>query len=249
VCWAANPVFFVVNIRPLLLDPIDRNGSAGMFRTLAIVSALFTLPALWFPGEPEKRLTKTSAAPAKLGVDDWRVLIAMALFTFGSLAIWPFMERAAHAIGLSAVTYGRYQSIATIASMLSNLGLATVSVHVSGTLPLARAFLVCGLSCAALTTVTDAWAFALALLIFNASWFMCYPLLMGIGYSVDDSGRLAVLSSAVWLLMMSLGSLTTGFTAELLRGYRRRPDGSCRLRGSYRGDLAALSPTRCECVL
>jgi hypothetical protein len=50
---------------------------------------------------------------------------------------------------------------------------------------------------------------------------MCYPLLMGIGYSVDDSGRLAVLSSAVWLLMMSFGSLATGFTAELLLGYRQ----------------------------
>jgi hypothetical protein len=84
------------------------------------------------------------------------------------------MERAAHAIGLSAVTYGRYQSTATIASMLSNLGLAAVSVHLSRTLPLACALLVCGLSCAALTTVTDARAFALALLIFNASWFMCY---------------------------------------------------------------------------
>jgi hypothetical protein len=195
-------------------------GVAGMFCALAILSALFTLPAFVFPGEPEKLLTKTSAEPANLGGDDWRVLIAMALFTFGSLAIWPFMERAAHAIGLSAVTYGRYQSIATIASMLCNLGLAAVSVHLSRTLPLACALLVCGLSCAALTTVTDAWAFALALLIFNASWFMCYPLLMGIGYSVDYSGRLAVLSSAVWLLMMSLGSLATGFTAELLRGYR-----------------------------
>jgi MFS family permease len=104
--------------------------------------------------------------------------------------------------------------------MLCNLGLAAVSIHVSRTLPLACALLVCGLSCAALTTVTDAWAFALALLIFNASWFMCYPLLMGIGYSVDDSGRLAILSSAVWLLMMSLGSLATGFIAELLGGFR-----------------------------
>jgi membrane protein implicated in regulation of membrane protease activity len=57
--------------------------------------------------------------------------------------------------------------------------------------------------------------------LFNASWFICYPLLLGIAYSVDGGGgRLAVLCSAVWLLMMSLGSLATGVLAQALGGYR-----------------------------
>jgi predicted MFS family arabinose efflux permease len=195
-------------------------GVAGMFCALAVLSALFTLPAIGLPAAPEKHPVKVGRKPADIGGDGWRVLIAMALFTFGSLAIWPFMERAAHAIGLSAVTYGRYQSIATIASMLGNLGLAAVSARLSRTMPLVGAVLVCGLSCAALTTVAEGWAFALALVIFNASWFVSYPLLMGIGYFVDRSGRLAVMSSAIWLLMMSLGSLGTGIAAQLLRGYQ-----------------------------
>ncbi len=197
-----------------------RFGVAGMFCALAALSALFTLPAVWLPAAPVEQLAKNPRQSAHIGADGGRVLISMALFTFGSLAIWPFMERAAHAIGLSAVTYGRYQSLATIASMLSNLGLAAVSARLSRTLPLVAALSVCGLSCAALTTVTEGWAFALALLVFNASWFISYPLLMGIGYGVDPSGRLAVMSSAVWLLMMSLGSLATGVTAQLLRGYQ-----------------------------
>jgi hypothetical protein len=95
-----------------------------------------------------------------------------------------------------------------------------VNARLSRTLPLVGAVLVCGLSCAALTTVAEGWAFALALVIFNVSWFVSYPLLMGIGYFVDRSGRLAVMSSAVWLLMMSLGSLATGIAAQLLRGYQ-----------------------------
>jgi predicted MFS family arabinose efflux permease len=195
-------------------------GVAGMFCALAALSVLFTLPAIWLPGAPQKPLAKVARQPTAIGGDGWRVLICMALFTFGSLAIWPFMERAAHAIGLSAVTYGRYQGVATIASMLGNLGLAAVGGRLSRTLPLVAAFLVCGLSCAALTTVTEGWVFALALVVFNASWFVSYPLLMGIGYVVDHSGRLAVMSSAVWLLMMSLGSLATGITAQLFRGYQ-----------------------------
>jgi hypothetical protein len=104
--------------------------------------------------------------------------------------------------------------------MLGNLGLAAVGVRAPRAVPLAVAVLVCGLSCAALTTVTEGWLFALALVIFNASWFISYPLLMGIGYGVDRSGRLAVMSSGIWLLMMSLGSLATGITAQLLRGYQ-----------------------------
>jgi hypothetical protein len=195
-------------------------GVAGMFQALAMLSALFTLAAVWLPAAPAQPALKRRRPPSEIGGDGWRVLIAMALFTFGSLAIWPFMERAAHAIGLSAVTYGRYQSVATIASMLGNLGLAALSSRLSRTLPLAGALLVCGLSCAALTTVTEGWAFASALVIFNASWFMSYPLLMGLGYGIDPGGRLPVMSSAVWLLMMSLGSLATGITAQLLRGYQ-----------------------------
>ena len=195
-------------------------GVAGMFSALALVSALFVLPALWLPAAPGPILEKVDVKRAALGGDAWRVLCAMALFTFGSLAIWPFMERAAHAIGLTAVTYGRYQSIATVASMLGNLGLAASRARLTRTLPLVCALTVCGLACAGLTTVADGWAFALMLVIFNASWFVSYPLLMGIGYAVDRSGRLAVLCSGVWLLMMSLGSLATGITAQLLRGYQ-----------------------------
>jgi predicted MFS family arabinose efflux permease len=195
-------------------------GVAGMFCALALLSTLFTLPAVWLPSASGERLITVRAERADIGGEGWRVLICMALFTFGSLAIWPFMERAAHAIGLSAIIYGRYQSIATIASMAGNLGLAAVSARLTRTLPLACALLLCGVSCAALTTVTQGWAFALALVMFNASWFVSYPLLMGIGYAVDRTGRLAVLSSAVWLLMMSLGSLATGITAQLLRSYQ-----------------------------
>jgi predicted MFS family arabinose efflux permease len=198
-----------------------RYGVAGMFGALAVLSIFFTfgawaLPAgIAFPGVPNLGVSKSA-----LGSDAWQVLAAMALFTFGSLAIWPFMERAAHAIGISAVVFGRYQSAATLLSAFGNVALAVVSTRVSLKASLACALLTCACACGALTTVTAGPLFGLALIVFNMSWFVCYPLLLGIAYSVDTGGRLSVLCSAVWLLMMSLGSLMTGILAHVLGGYR-----------------------------
>lgn len=199
-----------------------RVGVHGMFAALAGFTALCTGFAWTLPGRtPAARATaEAETLHTPDGADRWRVLAAMALFTFGSLAIWQFVERAAHAIGVSAVDYGRYQSIATLASAASNIVLAVLVTRLRRAVPLAVALLACGLSCAALTTVPSAWGFALALLIFNMSWFVSYPLLLGIGYAVDPSGRLAVLCSAAWLLMMSFGSLATGVIAQVLGGYR-----------------------------
>jgi len=197
-------------------------GVSGMFAALAGLSTVFTLAAAWLPaesGNPGKDAGGLTSAG--LGADEWRVLASMALFTFGSLAIWPFMERAAHAINISAVTFGRYQSAATIVSALGNIILAATAARLRLSWTFALAVFICAGACAALTTVSSGSAFGWALILFNSSWFICYPLLLGIAYSVDESGgRLAVLSSAVWLLMMSLGSLATGVLAQALGGYR-----------------------------
>jgi hypothetical protein len=212
-------LYAVINVGLPLIGA--RFGVAGMFGALAALSAVFTLAAGWLPAGPGVPGVRPIATPlAAIGADGWRVLAAMALFTFGSLAIWPFMERAAHAIGIPAVAFGRYQSAATLLSAFGNLALAAAAARLRLTVSLTVALCICAAACAALTTVSSGPAFALSLGIFNVSWFVSYPLLLGISYAVDATGRLAVLSSAVWLLMMSLGSLATGVIAQLLRGYR-----------------------------
>ena len=205
----------------LLLPMVgERYGVAGMFTALALLSAAFTTAAAWLPNAAPLAAGPLAAAPrAPIGPDGWRVLAAVACFTFGSLAIWQFIQPAARVIGVSAVAYGRDQSVATLASALGNLALAGVAARLRRSLPLTLALLACGLSAAALTTVSNHAAFAFALVLFNTSWFITYPLLLGIAYAVDPTGRLAVLSSAAWLLMMSAGSLATGVVAQVLGGY------------------------------
>ncbi len=198
----------------------ERYGVAGMFAGLALLSAVFTAAAVWLPNAPPRAARPLVPAPhAPIGPDGWRVLAAVACFTFGSLAIWQFIQPAARVIGVSAVAYGRDQSAATLASALGNLALAGVAARLRRSLPLTLALLACGLSAAALTTVSNHAAFAAALVLFNTSWFITYPLLLGIAYAVDPTGRLAVLSSAAWLLMESAGSLVTGLVAQVLGSY------------------------------
>ena len=210
-------LYAIINIVLPLIGA--RWGVSAMFVALGGLSALFALAARLLPEASAGTDASRRAGPSPIGADGVRVLLAMALFTFGSLAIWPFMERAAHAIAIPATQFGRYQSVATLASAFGNLALAAWVARMRRTGPLALALATCGLACASLTTTGSALGFAAALILYNASWFVAYPLLLGIGYAVDPGGRLAVLCSAVWLAMMSLGSLVTGSIAQIFGGY------------------------------
>ena len=195
-------------------------GVAGMFTALAALTCILGLLALTLPGGTGLDGDAAATAPnAPIGAEGRRVLAAMALFAFGTLAIWPFMERTAHAIGLPATQFGRYQSIATLVSALGNAGLAVVVKRLPRTWPLAAALGACGLACALLTTVSTEAAFGAALIAYNVSWFLTYPLLLGLAYSIDDSGRLAVMTTGTWLLSQSFGSLAAGGIAQNFGGY------------------------------
>lgn len=198
-------------------------GVAGEFAALAGLAAVFGAVALALPAQ-------AGVAPASAGIgarhdhgpigaDGRRILVAMALFASGSMAIWPFMERAAHAIGLAATAFGQAQSIATLLSAGSNAVLAAIVSRIPRAGPLAGALLVCGGACAVMTTVGSPAGFAVALVIYNASWFVVYPLLLSLAYGCDGSGRLAVMTTATWLLSISFGSLGAGYIAQASGSY------------------------------
>jgi hypothetical protein len=146
-------------------------------------------------------------------------LTAMALFTFGSMAIWPFMERTAHAIGMSAVEFGRYQSFATLMSAVGSFTLMFLASRLRRSLALAASLLICGAASALLTTTNHAPMLGLALVLYNVSWFITYALLVGLAFAVDPTGRLAVTASGTWLLSQSAGSLAAGIIAQAVGGY------------------------------
>ncbi len=196
------------------------HGVAGMFMGLAGLTVVLGLLALFLPSGTG--LTENEAEPAPnspIGSEGGRILVAMALFTFGSLAIWPFIERTANAIGIPATQFGQIQSLAVLMSAVGNAGLAMVIKRLPRGWPLAMALGVCGLTCVLLTTVSNPATFAAAFVVFMVSWFLTYPLLLGLTYAHDASGRLAVMTTGTWLLAQSLGSLAAGAIAQLFGGY------------------------------
>lgn len=203
----------------LVLPMIGRDhGAIGMFAGLAGLSVLFGLCALLLPGGKGDGGAAAEAA-VPIGSEGYRVLAAMALFSFGSLAIWPFIERTAHAIGIPATQFGLYQSLAVLASAAGNAGLALVIQRLPRAWPLAGALGVCSLMCALLTTVGSAPAFGAAFVAFMVSWFLTYPLLIRLAYAQPGGERLAVMTSGTWLLSQSLGSLAAGAMAQGFGAY------------------------------
>ena len=196
-------------------------GAPGMFLGLAGISLALGLMALFLPGGADPAAPELAAAPNQpLGKDGLRVLAAMALFAFGTLAIWPFIERTAHAIGIPATQFGQFQSLATLASALGNTVLAAITARLPRALPLALVLGACGVTCALLTTVGTAPAFAAAFIGYYVTWFLTYPMLLGLAYDCDRSGRLAVMTTGTWLLAQSLGSVVAGAIAQQFGGYR-----------------------------
>jgi predicted MFS family arabinose efflux permease len=197
-----------------------RYGVAGMFVGLGGLAVLLGLMALFLPGGTGLGPDEAKQAPnAPIGGEGVRILVAMALFTFGSLAIWPFIERTANVIGIPATQFGQIQSLSVAMSALGNAGLAMVIKRLPRGWPLAAALGVCGLTCILLTTVSSQTAFAAAFVAFMVSWFLTYPLLLGLTYAHDASGRLAVMTTGTWLLAQSVGSLAAGAIAQLFGGY------------------------------
>ncbi len=196
------------------------HGIDGMFLGLALLSGALGLGALLLPAEPGA--TPAAVADAKTARIDRQGLMtvaAMALFTFGSMAIWPFMERTAHAIGMSAVEFGHYQSFATLMSAVGSFTLMFLAAHLRRSLALSASLLVCGAAAALLTTTSHAPMLGLALVLYNVSWFITYALLVGLAFAVDPTGRLAVTASGTWLLFQSAGSLAAGVIAQACGGY------------------------------
>jgi len=196
------------------------HGIDGMFLALGLLSAALGLGSLLLPAERGAApAVPSGAAPARIDRPGMMTLAAMALFTFGSMAIWPFMERTAHAIGMSAVEFGHYQSFATLMSAAGSFTLMLVAARLRRSLALTLSLLVCGAASALLTTTTHAPILGLGLVLYNVSWFIIYPLLIGLAFAVDPSGRLAVTASGTWLLFQSAGSLAAGMIAQAFGSY------------------------------
>ncbi|MDB5714867.1 MAG: transporter [Sphingomonadales bacterium] len=195
-------------------------GYRGMFVALAALSLVLAPALLMLPDSGAAPVVVSDNKPrVRLDPNAIRVIAAMALFAFGSLAIWPFVERSARAVGLSTVEFGRYQSLATLLSAGSNMALVVLAARVQRSYATAGALLVTGVACAVLTTAGGPVVFAIALILYNAAWFVTYPMILGAAFAVDPSGQLSIRTTGTWLLAQSAGALGAGAIAQIFGNY------------------------------
>jgi predicted MFS family arabinose efflux permease len=211
-------LFAAVNIGLPLVGA--EHGYRGMFVALAALSLLLA-PAMFLLPDSGAAAPSAGAQMRKVRLDPnaVRVLAAMALFAFGSLAIWPFMERAARAVGLSSVQFGQYQSLATLLSAGSNMALVLLAARLRRSYATALALIVTGGACAVLTTIGSPVVFAVALVLYNAAWFVTYPMILGAAFAVDPLGQLSIRTTGTWLLAQSAGALGAGAIAQGFGSY------------------------------
>ncbi len=204
---------------------IPRIGVAGgvsaMFIALGLVSGTLALGMLALSDATAagQDTAKEQQAVPPMAPGGWPVLAAMALFAFGTMAIWPFMERAAHAIHLPDTTYGLYQALAMALSSVGNVTLTMLLARGPRPWLLEAALMTCGTMCAVLTTVDSQLVFGMALQLYNVSWYITYPLLLGLAFAHDPHGRLAVRTTATWLVAQSAGQVVAGYVAQRTAGY------------------------------
>jgi predicted MFS family arabinose efflux permease len=193
-------------------------GRPGMFLALgAFVLVLIPFMLLQPSGAPERRPAPGVASRAQ----PWPKLrhaapmvAATSLFTFGSLAIWPFTERIGLAAGIDRAGFGALTSLSNVLGFAACLGGGLLGARFGRTLPALAFLLASGVACFVQAAPPNAQAFAIAFVANYVLWFLAYPALIGAACALDPVGRLPTLCTASWLLSQAAGSVLAGAAGD-----------------------------------
>nr|WP_246781329.1 MFS transporter [Rhodoblastus sphagnicola] len=193
-------------------------GRPGMFLALGVfVLALIPFMLLQPSGAPGRR-PAPGLAPSRQPWPSLRhslpMLAATALFTFGSLAIWPFTERIGLAAGIDRAGFGALTSLSNVLGFVACVGGGLLGARFGRTGPALLFLLASGAACFVQAAPPNAQAFAIAFVANYALWFLAYPALIGAACALDPVGRLPTLCTASWLLSQAAGSVLAGAAGD-----------------------------------
>ncbi len=189
-------------------------GVNGFFIGLALLTAGL-LPFLRFlpPGAPAPDSAAAGAIGPRALLPGFVVLLSMALFFVGQVALWAFIERLGDAAGLTATRVAGALSISAMAGLAGPAGAAWLGDRWGRALPLAVA---CAMQLAALVLIgTSELSFAVflaALAIFSIFWNFALPYQFGAMVGVDPLHRLIVLVPTFQAAGIAVGPILAGAT-------------------------------------
>lgn len=194
-------------------------GQAGIFGALALLIVAMmpamtllpaTVPAVSAdPGAAGARVVAPSAGAVRGRAA--LVLAAVALYTGGSLAVWPFTVHIGQSVGLGGGAFGRL----TVAANMLGLAFCLLGVALGERPAAARLLLpalgITGVACVVQAHPPGAALFVAAFLCNFALWFMIYPGLIAMTCRIDSSGRLATAASGIWMVSQALTTTLAGY--------------------------------------
>ena len=152
-------------------------------------------------------------------------LLAIFVFYVGQYGIWAYLDRMGAAAGLQQETIGEALSLATIIGVMGALSAAVLSARYGRLLPIAVGS---GISICAMGLLLDGFGFyryVLATCIFSFTFNFILPYLMACVASIDDTGRLIILSNmssgaglAAGPALAAVLQVSFGYTAVISAG-------------------------------
>lgn len=204
----------------LYLLPIASLGLAGMIQAVAGIFLVGALASFGWPRATRRMQTQ----PVTLGGlgsgagPGWWVLITLAIFYTAGVSAWNYLGRLASAAGLDNDAGANAIAAGLFLGVLGALSAAWLAGRVRGHgLQLAAGFAFVG-SIAALGLARGYLPFLLAAVVFNISWNLFIPFLMGLLPRFDPSGRLSTLLPATAMFGGIIGPPLTGNLMQWL-GY------------------------------
>lgn len=196
---------------------VTARGSDAIFLALAATVCASSL-ALLSTGLIT-RGTEPSAHPASRSAAAWLGLAAMAFFSLNLGALWTYVERIGVGIGLSSPHTGTILAVALALSVLGALGASYLGDRWGRRAPLLLAS-VAQLISLVLLMRTDATSYSIGVVVYSLAWAFAVPFLYSLVASLDESGRLIVLSPAAQAVGAALGPAVA---ASLLNGAAYAP--------------------------
>lgn len=191
-------------------------GRRGMFLALGVL-VLVLLPFMLLAPSVTESAVGEIQKKDQLWPPGYQIALllgTMALFTFGTLAVWPFTDRLGLSVGLTAKEYGQLNSFSCLLGFFASASVEWLRSKFGRTVPTVFFILISGAACVAQAAPPNARWFVAGFVANYVNWFVVYPFLIGTACVIDPVGRLATLCTATWLVSQSLGNVIAGILGD-----------------------------------
>lgn len=204
------PSLFVVII-PLFI--IDKYGLNGLLISIMILYAMLLLFANWVPDNKIEniKIDFESIVQSKAAL---LALLGLLISFAGFLGLWGFVEIIAREYKISSDDSSVLLALSLLTSAVAPFMSGLVSERFGRLKPIMFSLIVASASFSLLFIEQSAYSFGAFVLILIASYFFALPYMFAIIAKVDNTGQLAVLSSAALSIGSMLGAYLFGVFME-----------------------------------